>query len=89
MKRKPLIAALIFVAVVIAAIVYSTFGNARYRVEVCVTFRDRTLCRNGAATTREEAERIATDAACTDLTAGMSEFRQCEANAPRRATWRR
>ena len=56
---------------------WSTFGNAKFKVEVCEGFNGRSICRNGAATTREEAQRIATVAACTDITSGMTQLMQC------------
>jgi hypothetical protein len=88
-KRKwPVIAGIAFIAMFIAAMAYSTFGNAQYHCEVCITFNDRTICRNGAATTREQAERMATDSACTDLGSGMTQLMQCQNNAPRKITWK-
>jgi hypothetical protein len=88
-KRKwPVIAGIAFIVVFIAAMAYSTLGNAQYRCEVCITFNGNTICRNGAATTREQAERIASDSACTDLGNGMTQLMQCQNNAPRQVTWK-
>ena len=78
----------VMLVVFLAAMAWSTLGNARYRCEVCVTFNGQTLCRNGAATTRAEAERIAADGACTDLGRGMTELMQCQQGAPRKVTWK-
>lgn len=88
-KRKwPVIAGIAFIVAFIAAMAYSTFGNAQIRCEVCITYGGQTICRNGAATTREQAERAATDSACTDLSHGMTELMQCQNNAPRKITWK-
>ena len=88
-KRKwPVIAGIAFITAFIAAMAYSTFGNAQYHCEVCITYNDRTLCRNGAATTKDQAERMATDSACTDLGSGMTQLMQCQNNAPRKITWK-
>lgn len=88
-KRKwPVIAGVAFIVAFIAAMAWSTFGNAKLHVEICITYNGRTICRDGAATTREQAERAATDSACTDLTGNMTELMQCQNNAPRKITWK-
>ncbi|MES1261216.1 MAG: hypothetical protein ABUS49_05705 [Acidobacteriota bacterium] len=88
-KRKwPVIAGVVFIALVITALVYTSRGNNTYRCEVCVTFEGRTVCRNGGAPTKVEAERIASDTACTDLSSGMTSLLQCQNNAPRKVTWK-
>jgi len=88
-KRKwPVILGIAFIVVFIGAMAYSTLGNAQDRCEVCITFNGRTLCRNGAATTKEQAERIASDSVCSDLSQGMTQLLQCQDNAPRRVTWK-
>jgi hypothetical protein len=88
-KRKwPVIAGVAFLLIFIAALVYTTGGNNKFRCEVCVTFEGRTVCRNGAAPTKEGAERIASDTACTDLSSGMTSLMQCQNNAPRKVTWK-
>jgi hypothetical protein len=92
MKKKtkwPVIAGVAFIIIFITAMVYSSTGNNQYRAEICVTFEGRTVCRNAAATTREEAERIGTSTACTDLTNGMTALLQCEQGAARKVTWKR
>jgi hypothetical protein len=87
-KKWPVIAGFGFIVAFIAWMALSTLGNAQYHCEVCVTFEGRTVCRNGAATTREQAERIATDGACTDLTSGMTSLMQCQNGADRKVTWK-
>jgi len=87
-KKWPVIAGVGFIAAFIAAMAWSTLGNNQYHCEVCVTFGDRTVCKNGAATTKEQAERIAADGACTDLTGGMTALMQCQNGAPRKVTWK-
>ena len=88
-KRKwPVIAGIVFITAFVAAMAWSTFGNAQLHCQVCITYNGQTICRNGAATTREQAERMATDSACTDLSRGMTELMQCQNNAPRQITWK-
>ncbi len=79
--KWPVVAAVVFVVGVIAAIAYSTLGNAQIHCEVCVTFNGRTQCGNSASTTREQAERAAIDLACNGLTGNMTELMQCQ-NSP-------
>jgi hypothetical protein len=88
-KRKvPVIAGIVFAVVFVAAVAWSTLGNSTYKVEVCEGFGGRSVCRGGAAATKEEAQRIATVAACTDLTHGMTELIQCQDSVPVRVTWK-
>ena len=77
----PAIAGVAFILVVLAAMAYSTLGNAQEHCEVCITYNGRTNCGNSAATTREQAERAATDLACSGLTGNMTELMQCQ-NSP-------
>ena len=87
-RRWPVILGVVFIAVFIAALVYTSGGNNTFRCEVCVTFEGRTICRNGAAPDKMAAERIAADTACTDLSNGMTSLLQCQNNAPRKVTWK-
>ena len=86
-KRKwPVIAGVVFIVGFIAAMVWSTSTTANFHCEVCMSFNGRTVCRNGAAATKLEAERIATDLACSDLGAGG--FSQCPNTTPVSVKWR-
>jgi len=85
--KWPVIAGIAFIAIFIAAMAYSTLGNAVYHCQVCVTFQGRTVCRDGAAATKEQAERVGSDLACADLTSGMTSLMQC-GNTPRQVTWK-
>lgn len=75
--KWPVIAGIAFIAIFIAAMAYSTFGNASIKCEVCVTYHGRTNCGTSAAATREQAERTALDLACDRLGNGMTELGQC------------
>ena len=88
-KKLPAILGVIFIVGFIAAMVISSQGNNTYRVEVCMTFEGRTVCRNAASATQLEAERIGASTACTDLTSGMTALMQCEQNGPRKVTWKK
>jgi hypothetical protein len=86
--KWPVIAAIAFVIAVVAAVAFSTMGNAQVHCEVCVTFNGRTQCGNSASTSRDQAERAATDLACNGLTAGMTELMQCQSSPTRKVTFR-
>jgi hypothetical protein len=84
-KKWPVILGALFIAGFIAAMVITSGGNDKFKVEVCKTFDGRTVCRNAAAATEMEAERIATEGACSDLTSGMNNLEQCR-NSPAKIT---
>lgn len=86
-KKWPVLAGIAFFAIFLAAMAYSTFGNSGFKCEVCVTYQGKTICRNGAGATKESAERVARDSACTDLTRGMTELVQCQ-NSDAQVTWK-
>jgi hypothetical protein len=86
-KRKwPVIAGVIFIIGFVAAMFLTTTGTAKFRCEVCIAFNGQTICKNGAATTRQEAQRIATESACSDLGAGG--FSQCRNTDPVSVKWK-
>ena len=88
LKRKwPVIAGVAFIAIFIAALIFTSGGNAKFRCEVCIAFDGRTVCRNGAATTQTEAQRIATEETCSDLTSGMNNLEHCR-NTEAKVTWK-
>ena len=85
-KKWPVIAAAVFIVGFVIAMVISTSTTAKFHCEVCMNFNGRTVCRNGAASTQREAQRIATDLACSDLGAGG--FSQCPNLEPASVKWK-
>lgn len=86
-KKWPVIAGIAFLVIFIAAMIYTSGGNAKFRCEVCITFEGRTQCGNAAAVTQTEAQRTATEQACTLLTSGMNNLEQCRNSIPK-VTWK-
>ncbi len=86
-KKWPVIAGIAFLVLFIAAMIYTSGGNAKFRCEVCITFDGQTKCGNAAATTQTEAQRTATEQACTQLTSGMNNLEQCRNSTPK-VTWK-
>ena len=84
---KPILAAIVFLALVIGALVYSTLGLNQFTCEVCMEYKGRTNCATASGTTQEEAVRTATDTACATISAGMTESIQCSRTPPVSVTW--
>jgi hypothetical protein len=89
MKKSSVLAAVLFVAAVLAVILYTSFSgsNSKYRVEICITFNGRTECRTARAATHNEALRMAADTACTMMASGQSEFERCRNTRPTSEKW--
>ena len=87
--KKPVLASVVFVAVVLGVILYTSLGgaNSRFRVEICIAFQGRTQCRTARASTHNEALRTATDNACSLLASGQSEFERCRNTPPSTEKW--
>lgn len=83
---KRLILPIVFLGFVVY-LVYSTLHINRFTCEVCVEFDGRTACRTASGATREDAQRVAQDNACAQLTSGMSNTRICGARPPLSVTW--
>ena len=83
---KPVLAAVVFIGVVLVAIIYSSMGLRQFTYEVCMEYRGRTNCATASGTTKEEAIRTATDTACATISAGMTESIQCGRTPPASVT---
>lgn len=81
------IGVVVLLASVLAVLVWSSMSLARHTGEVCITYRGRTDCRSASGTTREEAQRAATDMACSSLASGMTDRINCQDTPPSRVTW--
>jgi hypothetical protein len=78
---------IVFVAIVIGFVVYSTLTTGRIRCEVCVTFRGQQSCRTASASTRELALRTATENACAIISSGVTDSNQCHNTPPDSVRW--
>jgi len=81
--------AVLFVAVVVGFIVYSTLNQERIRCHVCMTFNGRQDCRTASAANRQEALRTAVSNACAQLASGVTDSIQCENTKPDSVDWPR
>jgi hypothetical protein len=78
---------IVFVAVVVAFLVYSSMHIAKYRVEVCIAYKGANQCRTASADTQDHALRSAQSNACALLTSGVTETMQCERETPTSVKW--
>jgi hypothetical protein len=84
---KTVVIGVVFVLGVLAFLIYSSMHIAKYRVEVCVAFHDRSECRTASADTQEHALRSAQSNACALIASGVTETMQCERVTPTSTKW--
>jgi hypothetical protein len=84
-KVGAVVALLVFGFIVL--ILYSTIAGTRHRVQVCMAFKGRTVCKTVSAKSEESAVRSAVNNACADITSGVTEVMACEGSKPESITW--
>ncbi len=77
----------VFVAVMLAVIIYSSIGIHPYEVETCITYKGRTNCGVAAGATREQALAAAARIACSSISSGMTESIACDDTPPDSVRW--
>ncbi len=87
--NKPVIAGVIFVAVVLVVIIYSSFtmGN-KVRGEVCMEYNGRTVCKTVSGDSQEHVLRTAASNACAEIAGGVTDTINCEHATPKSVTWK-
>ncbi len=86
--KKTVWLAVVFIAVVVGFVVYSTVGpQHRFSCRVCMSFNGGRDCRTASAETREEAVRTAVTNACAQLAGGVVQSSQCENTPPESVQW--
>jgi hypothetical protein len=87
--KKPVLAGVLFVIAFLAVLLYSTLSltRSRVRVEVCMSYEGRNVCRVASGETRDNAMRAAVANACALIASGVTESQQCEHSSPTRITW--
>jgi hypothetical protein len=86
--KKPVVLGIVFVAAVIAVLIYSSMSLAQQRVEVCMQFNGRAACRTAAGATKDFALRTATSNACAQIASGVTDSTACERSEPLKVTWK-
>jgi hypothetical protein len=84
--KKPVLAGVIFVLIVLGVIIYSSMNLAKYRVEVCINFNGRTNCKTASAATEEFAMQAAVTNACGEIAFGVTDTVNCEHTPPVKVT---
>jgi hypothetical protein len=85
--NKIVILGVVFIAAILALVLYSTMGNAKFRCEVCVSYQGRQACRTAAAATQEQAERTAKENACAQIASGVTDSIACDNSTPISVVW--
>lgn len=84
--KKPVLVGIIFVAVVLGVLIYSSLNLAKHRVEVCITFHGNASCRIASGTTQEFARHTAITNACSQISSGVTDSIACENTEPTKVT---
>ena len=84
---KAALLSILFLLAVAGGLFYLTMDLRQYSCEVCIAFNGRTNCARASGTSREEAQRTATDTACAPITGGMTESILCSNTPPDSVTW--
>jgi hypothetical protein len=85
--KKPVLVGVIFVLVVLAVLVYSSFHLAAYGVEVCMNYNGRTACSTAKGASKETALDSAIQTACAQIASGVTDTIGCGRTAPAKETW--
>ncbi len=78
---------IVFAALVIGFVAYSSFHGQTFRCRVCISFNGASDCRTASAASRQEAQRAATTAACAQLAGGVTDSIRCENSTPQSVEW--
>jgi hypothetical protein len=82
MQKNGRILAVVGIGLFLAFIIYSMMGVAQVSCQVCITFRGRTSCSSARGANANEAQRTATDVACSSIAAGMADSIACGNTPP-------
>jgi len=85
--KKPVLAGIIFVVVVLGVLIYSSFHLSAYGVEVCMNYKGRTACSIAKGASKETALESAMQTACAQIASGVTETVGCSRTAPAKETW--
>lgn len=84
--KKPVLAAIAIVAVILGIMVYSMLDLSSNRVEVCIAFNGVTNCKIARGATQEDAIRTATSNACGEIAGGVTDTMACLRSDPAKLT---
>jgi hypothetical protein len=87
MKKPVVVIGVLFLAVVLGAIIYSSMTLSEFRLEVCMEYQGRTSCRTASGKTESDTMRAAINNACGDIASGVTETISCQNTPPKSMIW--
>jgi hypothetical protein len=87
MKKPVVWIGVLFLALVLGVIVYSSMTLAEFRVEVCMEYQGRTSCRKASGKTETDTLRAAINNACGDIASGVTDTISCQNTQPKSMIW--
>ena len=85
--KKTVWLGILFGALVLGYLVYSSFSPKAYRCRICMSYNGGTNCGTASADKRDVALREATTNACALIASGIIENGQCESSQPVSLDW--
>jgi hypothetical protein len=85
--NKTGLAVILFLVIFGALLVWSTFQGPRYRVQVCMAYNGRSVCKTVSGKSEEAALRGGMDNACADLVSGVTDTIACGQTQPQSVKW--
>ena len=84
--KKPVLAGVIVVAIILAIMIYSSLNLTSHRVEVCMEFGGKTNCKTASGATEQDAMRTAMTNACAEIAFGVTDTMNCGRAEPAKYT---
>jgi hypothetical protein len=84
--KKPVIAGIALVVIILGVVIYSSMNLMGHRVEVCLTYNGQSRCKIASGATQDFASRTAHDNACGEIASGVTETMNCGRVEPTKLT---
>jgi hypothetical protein len=84
---KPVVLGIVLLVAVLGFLIWSSLGLQQHRVEVCMTYEGKQVCRVAQGPTKDAALRQAMDNACAMLTSGVTGTVSCLQRTPDQVRW--
>ncbi|MEP7352750.1 MAG: hypothetical protein ABI824_05915 [Acidobacteriota bacterium] len=84
--KKPVIAGIAVVVIILGIVIYSSMNLMGHRVEVCLTYNGLSRCKIASGSTEEFATRTAHDNACGEIASGVTDTMGCGRTTPTKVT---
>ena len=85
--RKPVLLGIVFLAIVLGVIIYSSMNMSQNRVEVCMVFNGREICKIASGPTEQNTLQTAIMNACGEIASGVTDTISCQGTQPKSITW--